>query len=53
VAAPVFKRIAEKIFSKYPKVEKYNLQELNKNIKLSKIQIINRSNLNNIVSNGT
>ena len=53
VAAPVFKRIAEKIFSKYPKVEKYNLHELNKNIKLSKIQIKNRSNLNKIVSNGT
>ena len=53
MAAPVFKRIAEKIFSKYPKVEKYNLDELNENIKISKIQIENKSKLNKIVSNGT
>ena len=53
VAAPVFKRIAEKIFSKYPKVEEYDLNELNENIKFSKIEIKNSSSHKKIVSNGT
>jgi len=53
VAAPVFKRIAEKIFSKYPKVEEYDLNELNENIRFSKIEIKNSSSHNKIVSNGT
>ena len=53
VAAPVFKRIAEKIFSKYPEVEEYDLNELNENIRFSKIEIKNSSSQNKIVSNGT
>ena len=53
MAAPVFKRIAEKIFSKYPKVEEYDFNELNENIRFSKIEIKNSSSHNKIVSNGT
>ena len=53
VAAPVFKRIAEKIFSKYPKIEKYEIDDLNKNIKISKLSTNSNSNDKIMANNGT
>ena len=45
VAAPVFKRIAEKISSRFPTIEKHNYEQIIEKIKISKKQ--NKSNPKN------
>ena len=45
VAAPVFKRIAEKISSRFPTIEKHNYEQIIEKIKISQKQ--NKSNPNN------
>ena len=44
VAAPVFKRIAEKISSRNPVIEKYNYSEMIKNIEISQKEYTTNSN---------
>ena len=47
VAAPVFKRIAEKISSRFPAIEEYNFSEILEKIKLTEIdsKVITKNNL--------
>jgi cell division protein FtsI (penicillin-binding protein 3) len=47
VAAPVFKRIAEKISSRFPEIEEYNFSEILEKIKLTETnsKVITKNNL--------
>ena len=47
VAAPVFKRIAEKISSRFPEIEEYNFSEILEKIKLTETnsEVITKNNL--------